>query len=71
MPSTLGAGRYGKPLSHFTILLTERRLYVSQLCVEKMYYEEKEDREGGRGVPGMRLVLWFQTEWSGKRSWRR
>ena len=36
-----------------------------------MYYEEKEDREGGRGVPGMRLVLWFQTEWSGKRSWRR
>lgn len=26
-----------------------------------MYYEEKEDREGGKEVPGMRLGLRFQT----------
>lgn len=36
-----------------------------------MYYEEKEDREGGREVPGMRLGLHFQIEWAGKGSWRR
>ena len=36
-----------------------------------MYYEEKEDREGGREMPGMRLGLQFQIEWSRKGSWRR